>query len=72
MSLVKRLRSSRAFQTTFGVIAAEYLRLVWKTNRFIIEPADFYERVAPELPIIVAMWHGQHFMVPFRGARSTR
>jgi len=48
-----------------GILAAEYLRLVWKTNRFVLEPADFYERVAPELPIIVAMWHGQHFMAPF-------
>jgi len=65
MSLVKRLRSSRAVQTTFGVIAAEYLRLVWNTNRCIIEPADFYECVASELPIIAAMWHGQHFMTPF-------
>jgi lysophospholipid acyltransferase (LPLAT)-like uncharacterized protein len=65
MSLVKRLRTSRAFQTTAGVLAAEYLRLVWKTSRCIMEPADFYERVAPDLPIIAAMWHGQHFMAPF-------
>ena len=48
-----------------GVLAAEYLRLVWRTNRFVLDPADFYERVAPELPVIIAMWHGQHFMAPF-------
>jgi len=65
MSFIKRLGASRAVQHMAGVLAAEYLRLVWKTNRFVLEPADFYERVAPELPIIVAMWHGQHFMAPF-------
>jgi hypothetical protein len=52
-------------QKAVGVLASEYLRLVWKTNRFVIEPGDFYEQVAPELPVIVAMWHGQHFMMPF-------
>ena len=58
-------------QKAAGVLSAEYLRLVWKTNSFAIDPPDFYERVAPELPVIVAMWHGQHFMVPFfrRGHR---
>ena len=65
MSFVKRLGASRAVQQTAGVLAAEYLRLVWRTSRFILEPADFYERVAPELPVIIAMWHGQHFMAPF-------
>jgi hypothetical protein len=60
-----------AVQKMMGVVAAEYLRLVWRTNRLILEPANFYERVEPHLPVIVAMWHGQHFMVPFlsRGHR---
>ncbi len=52
-------------QTTVGVLAAEYLRLVWKTSRFAIEPENFYERTEPEQPVIIAMWHGQHFMMPF-------
>jgi lysophospholipid acyltransferase (LPLAT)-like uncharacterized protein len=65
MSFIKRLGASRAVQQMAGVLAAEYLRLVWRTNRFVLDPADFYERVAPELPVIIAMWHGQHFMAPF-------
>jgi lysophospholipid acyltransferase (LPLAT)-like uncharacterized protein len=65
MSFIKRLGASRAVQHMAGVLAAEYLRLVWRTSRFVLEPADFYERVAPELPVIIAMWHGQHFMAPF-------
>jgi lysophospholipid acyltransferase (LPLAT)-like uncharacterized protein len=46
-------------------LGAEYLRVVWKTSRFIFEPVDFYQRAEPEQPLIIAMWHGQHFMVPF-------
>lgn len=46
-------------------MAAQYLRLVWNTSRFAFQPADIYERIAPDLPIIVAVWHGQHLLVPF-------
>jgi hypothetical protein len=45
MRLLKRTAASRPFQKTVGVLTAEYLRLVWKTNRLVIEPADFYEPV---------------------------
>ena len=65
MGLVKRLGRSRAMQTIVGVAAAEYLRLVWLTSRHLLEPADIYELMAPQLPVIIAMWHGQHFLVPF-------
>jgi lysophospholipid acyltransferase (LPLAT)-like uncharacterized protein len=39
--------------------------LVWRTTRLAIEPADVYERVDAEMPVIIAMWHGQHFLMPF-------
>jgi len=58
------LRSSWV-QRALGVLAAEYLRLVWLTNRFSYLPADVYEQVEPEMPAIFAFWHGQHFMTPF-------
>jgi lysophospholipid acyltransferase (LPLAT)-like uncharacterized protein len=58
------LRSSRV-QRVLGVLAAEYLRLVWLTNRFIYEPADVYQIVEPHMPAILVFWHGQHFMTPF-------
>ena len=58
------LRSSRV-QRAVGFLAAEYLRLVWRTNKFTIDPADVYERVEPQQPAIFAFWHGQHFMTPF-------
>jgi lysophospholipid acyltransferase (LPLAT)-like uncharacterized protein len=65
MNLLKHFSQSRTMHRTIGTLAAEYLRLVWRTSRCVIEPADFYERIAPDLPIIAAMWHGQHLMAPF-------
>src|SRR5437899_426878 len=65
MLLWKRLRESRFIRSASGVVGAEYLRLVMKTSRFIVEPADIFERVVPEQPFILTMWHGQHFLTPF-------
>jgi lysophospholipid acyltransferase (LPLAT)-like uncharacterized protein len=64
LSLRRLTRSSRA-QRAIGVAAAQYLRLVWRTTRFMLEPADAYERVEADQPVIAAMWHGQHFLMPF-------
>jgi lysophospholipid acyltransferase (LPLAT)-like uncharacterized protein len=58
------LRSSW-FQRAAGFLAAEFLRLVWWTNRFSIEPPDIYAQVEPRLPAILVFWHGQHFLAPF-------
>ncbi|HVY59940.1 MAG TPA: lysophospholipid acyltransferase family protein [Xanthobacteraceae bacterium] len=65
MPSLKRIARSPAVQRAVGRLASYYLRLVWKTCRLTIEPADIYEQVRPDLPVIIAMWHGQHFMVPF-------
>jgi len=65
MKKLRRLGALPWVQKSVGILAAEYLRLVWKTNSFAIDPPDFYSRIAPDLPVIVAMWHGQHFMAPF-------
>jgi lysophospholipid acyltransferase (LPLAT)-like uncharacterized protein len=52
-------------QRALGVLAAEYLRLVWLTNRFGYDPANVYELVEQEMPAIFVFWHGQHFITPF-------
>jgi lysophospholipid acyltransferase (LPLAT)-like uncharacterized protein len=65
MGLVKRLGRQRWAQVALGVTGAQYLRFVRATNRLLLEPADFYERIAGDLPVIVAMWHGQHALVSF-------
>lgn len=63
--LLKRFGRSSFAVNAVGRTLAFYLRLVRATSRFTIDPPDLYEKVDPELPVIVAMWHGQHFMVPF-------
>ena len=63
MPSFKRIFASSAFQEAVGAVAASYLRLVWRTSRLTLEPATIYESV--QMPAIIAMWHGQHFMAPF-------
>ena len=48
-----------------GGAAAGYLRFVWSSSRVTIEPADLYEWIDDELPVILTFWHGQHFLTPF-------
>jgi lysophospholipid acyltransferase (LPLAT)-like uncharacterized protein len=72
MRLLRRLTASRAVQSFLGITAAEYLRLVWNTNRIIIDPPDAYARFSAHWPVIMAMWHGQHFLTPFIRRREER
>lgn len=65
MSLVKRLVGSRPFQKAVGVMAAEYLRLVWVTTGFAVEPEGILEQAEGDLPVILGVWHGQHYLFPF-------
>jgi lysophospholipid acyltransferase (LPLAT)-like uncharacterized protein len=65
MEWFKRLRRTRPVQETLGLAIVRYLRLVQRTNRWVMEPPDAYDRVGPLMPVIVAMWHGQHFMIHF-------
>lgn len=71
MRLLKRVAQMPGVQQAVGVTAAWYLRFVHSTSHVTIEPADVYEKAEPHLPVIVTMWHGQHFMMPFvsRGHR---
>ena len=64
LSLKRMLGSARA-QRAIGTTIANYLKFVHATSREVFEPADIYQIVEPEMPVILAMWHGQHFMMPF-------
>ncbi|WP_367192339.1 lysophospholipid acyltransferase family protein [Amorphus sp. 3PC139-8] len=58
------MRSERA-RRALGLTMANYLGFVHRTNKLRLEPEQMAEEAAPHLPAIVAMWHGQHFMMPF-------
>ncbi|MEE4010927.1 lysophospholipid acyltransferase family protein [Roseibium sp. FZY0029] len=63
--MIKRLGRQPWVLASIGTLMAAYLKLVYRTNRFVIEPEGVHEQSEKDLPVIVAMWHGQHFMVPF-------
>jgi len=63
--LLRNVLRSRRVQRAVGFLAAEYLRLVWRTNKFSFDPSHVYELVEPAQPVILAFWHGQHLLTPF-------
>jgi lysophospholipid acyltransferase (LPLAT)-like uncharacterized protein len=63
MSPLSRITRTSSFQGAVGAVGAWYLKLVWRTGRVTLEPATIYEAV--QMPAILAMWHGQHFLAPF-------
>ena len=74
MKSFRELARSLWVQRASGIAAAHYLRLVWSSSRVIIEPADVYERLPQNWPVILGLWHGQHFLAPFlkpRGLQAT-
>jgi hypothetical protein len=63
MRPLARITRSPAFQEVVGTLGAWYLSFVWRTSRHIFEPPTLYEQV--DMPAILGMWHGQHFLTPF-------
>jgi len=63
--LLRNVLRSSWLQRAVGLLTAEFLRLVFRTNRFGFEPPDVYDIVEPQMPAIFAFWHGQHFLTPF-------
>jgi lysophospholipid acyltransferase (LPLAT)-like uncharacterized protein len=63
--MLKRILRAKPVLRGAGRLMAAYLRLVQRTNRFTVEPADAATSVYPLTPVILAMWHGQHFMIPY-------
>ncbi len=52
-------------ERALGFAFAHYLKAVRRFNRFVVEPGDVETDFARHHPFIMAMWHGQHLMIPF-------
>ena len=63
MPSFKRILASPAVQSAVAAAGAWYLRLAWYSSRVTFEPTNIYDTA--HTPAIVAMWHGQHFLMPF-------
>ncbi len=62
--IARSVLQSGPILTLLSWIGIAYLKLVYKTNRFVVEPEDILEQVKPRQPLIVAVWHGQHILLP--------
>lgn len=57
--------SDRWADRALGLAFAQYLKAVRRLNRFVVEPVDLATNAKRHHPAIMAMWHGQHLMMPF-------
>lgn len=62
--MLKRIWRSSVTQQSLGSLLAAYLRLVQRTNTPVFDRPGAYAEFAGWEPVILAMWHGQHFMIP--------
>lgn len=73
MGILKRIASSDATLSVAGAWLATHYRLVGWTNRITRSPeVGFYHPFDQHGSVIIALWHGQHFLMPFFGWHPER
>lgn len=60
----QRVRLRRPLQILLAPIVIGYLKLVVKTSTIVADPPDYVERAKGLHPLIIALWHGQFFLLP--------
>ena len=71
--MLKAITSSSAVLEIAGFLLANYGRLVRLTNRTILDPPQgFYDPLDNNRAVIVALWHGEHFLAPLLGRKGDR
>ncbi len=60
----QRIRLRRPFQVLVAPIVINYIKLVVKTSTMVADPPDYVERGHQNHPSIIALWHGQFFLLP--------
>jgi lysophospholipid acyltransferase (LPLAT)-like uncharacterized protein len=69
--MLKSFVRSQAAVALAGYLLAAHYWLVRRTNRMVREPAqDFYAPFDENHAVIVALWHGEHFLIPFLGRKG--
>ena len=61
----KSLLRNEFFVRCASGVAYQFMRFSHATQRNAFKNADPWPLVKPYTPAIIALWHGQHFMVPF-------
>jgi lysophospholipid acyltransferase (LPLAT)-like uncharacterized protein len=71
--MLKAITNSSAGLEVAGFILAAWYYVVGWTNRKIREPeAEFYAPFDDNHAVIVAVWHGEHFLIPFLGRKGAK
>jgi lysophospholipid acyltransferase (LPLAT)-like uncharacterized protein len=71
--MLKTITSSSAVLEVAGFLLASYGRLVRATNPVSYEPAEgFFDPLDNNRAVIVALWHGEHFLAPLLGRKGDR
>ena len=58
------LSGNTAFAAVAAWLGVTWLKLVFHTNKWVVEPADALDMAKPHLPAIATVWHGQHILLP--------
>jgi lysophospholipid acyltransferase (LPLAT)-like uncharacterized protein len=63
--VIKRIAKSNAILSFGGFLLASHYWLVGRTNRLVRAPQNdlFWPFIANQ-PVIIALWHGEHFLMP--------
>jgi lysophospholipid acyltransferase (LPLAT)-like uncharacterized protein len=71
--MLNSILNSRVVIASAGFLLAAFGKLVHATNRMVREPpADFYAPLDRNKAVIIALWHGEHFLAPFLGREEDR
>jgi lysophospholipid acyltransferase (LPLAT)-like uncharacterized protein len=57
-------------QNVLGGLIAFYIRFIGRTTRWVREPSDLRADLGGDLPLIMALWHGQHVITPLAWPRE--
>lgn len=60
----KKIARSPFVLNLAGSLIAFYIRLIGRTTRWVREPGDLRGALSGDLPLIMALWHGQHVITP--------
>jgi lysophospholipid acyltransferase (LPLAT)-like uncharacterized protein len=67
----KNLLRNDMLQRVASSVVYHVLRLSHLSQRQMKQPVDPWSQVQPYSPAIIALWHGQHLMVPFMWPKGT-
>jgi lysophospholipid acyltransferase (LPLAT)-like uncharacterized protein len=71
--MFNRIGSSEAALSFLGGLLAAHYKIVGLTNKTVHSPeTGFYDPFNANRAVIIALWHGQHFLVPFIGWRPEK